>query len=485
MEKVVTVEDVLKLDGLKVTDLEETVDKYNQPLQIITCESALKRPKCPYCGSLSTYVNNYRQKDIRDKDNSAGRVVLRITARSYKCMNPKCKKIFTEELPMVEPSSSTTKRMMDFIGKAALNHTFDRIAADYGLDPKTVSLAFRKWINEQDNKREHATVCPKILGIDEAHLCPEGKKDGMRGVFVDIENSSVIDITEDRYKQTVIDWLTNIPQNENLKVVTMDMWAGYREAVYEVFGNSVLVVVDHFHVIQELMIRMQEAKNNVLDHVTAGTLKPHSNYQSLLKTNMEDLSDEAKGRLARLFQDIPDLQLVYALKESFRAIYNLKDRKSAEEAFEKWCKQIPDSDDFKPFKSVERTVRNWHKEIFNFFDTDGASNAITEAMNGLIKKVNRDGNGYSFEVLRAKILYGAGSRAYTRTGSIPNPKYKSPSINNFNNAFHTFGDYKYSKPEPKYITITINKPYGVSIKWLNDEIDNNRFFIEGDTYEED
>lgn len=477
----VKVEDVLHLDGLTVTKFEETVDKYNQPLQIIYCESTSRKPLCPYCDSQG-YVHNYRDKDIRDKDNSAGRVVLRIKARSFKCID--CGKTYTEELSMVEPNAYITKRMRDFIGKAALHHTFDRIAGDYGLDPKTISLAFRKWVNIQDEKRKEATVCPRILGIDEAHLSPEGKKDGMRGVFVDVENSCVLDITEDRLKPTVIEWLENIPHNENLEVVTMDMWDGYRQAVYEVFRDKVLVVIDHFHVIQELIKQMQAAKNNVLDHVTAGTLKPHTDYQSLLRMNIEDLSKDQMQRLTRLLEDIPDLQIVYALKESFRAIYNIKDRKAAEEAFERWCKQIPDTDDFKPYKSVERTVRKWHKEIFNFFDTDRASNAVTEAMNGLIKKVNRNGNGYSFEVLRAKILYGAGTKAFTRTGKIPNPKYKE-STNTFRDINMTYLFLMPSFIEPKYIDVKVNKPYGVSIDWLNKELDSNNFFAEYDTYEED
>ena len=50
-------------------------------------------------------------------------------------------------------------------------------------------------------------------------------------------------------------------------------------------------------------------------------------------------------------------------------------------------------------------VENWKPEILNYFGT-GATNAYTEAANGLAKIANRNGRGYSFEAIRAKIIYG-------------------------------------------------------------------------------
>ena len=48
---------------------------------------------------------------------------------------------------------------------------------------------------------------------------------------------------------------------------------------------------------------------------------------------------------------------------------------------------------------------NWRPEIFNYFDTP-ITNAFTEALNGLAKIANRMGRGYSFEAIRAKLLFG-------------------------------------------------------------------------------
>jgi hypothetical protein len=48
-------------------------------------------------------------------------------------------------------------------------------------------------------------------------------------------------------------------------------------------------------------------------------------------------------------------------------------------------------------------VQRWRPEVFAYFEYP-ATNAITENRNGLIKMVNRQGRGYTFDVIRAKAL---------------------------------------------------------------------------------
>ena len=56
-------------------------------------------------------------------------------------------------------------------------------------------------------------------------------------------------------------------------------------------------------------------------------------------------------------------------------------------------------------------MENWHEEIFSYFDLmpNPVTNAYTECLNGIIKNINRDGRGYKFDVLRAKILFSEGT----------------------------------------------------------------------------
>ncbi len=73
-------------------------------------------------------------------------------------------------------------------------------------------------------------------------------------------------------------------------------------------------------------------------------------------------------------------------------------------------------------KSVFNFVRNthmvqkWDTEIFNYFD-HRVTNAFTESMNGIIRHIEGPGRGYSFEAIRAKILYTYGFKR------VPKPKF--------------------------------------------------------------
>lgn len=94
-------------------------------------------------------------------------------------------------------------------------------------------------------------------------------------------------------------------------------------------------------------------------------------------------------------------------------MYKASDKQEALERYDKWEKDIPK--DFKEFKSIRRTFNNHKENIFNYFEHP-YTNAYTESMNNIIKSVEKEGKGYSFEVLRAKVLYGTDA-------TIKKPKY--------------------------------------------------------------
>lgn len=58
----------------------------------------------------------------------------------------------------------------------------------------------------------------------------------------------------------------------------------------------------------------------------------------------------------------------------------------------------------KHFRDLRVALHNWHEEIFNYYDNP-VTNGYTESMNNITRFINRMGRGYSFEVLRARLLY--------------------------------------------------------------------------------
>lgn len=161
----------------------------------------------------------------------------------------------------------------------------------------------------------------------------------------------------------------------------------------------------------------------------------------------------------------PELKTAYWLKEGIRDVYNQSsDKQEAIERFEEWKSSIPD--DFKEFKDIRKTFTNNKKEIFNYFDRP-FTNAYTESINNVIKQVEKNGKGYSFEVLRAKVLYGT-------KATLKKPKYsEGMEFNRFEKKFGgKFDDVKpilIHQDEPQIET------YGVDMTTLSEILKEGDF----------
>lgn len=73
-------------------------------------------------------------------------------------------------------------------------------------------------------------------------------------------------------------------------------------------------------------------------------------------------------------------------------------------------------------------VRAWDNSapwILGYFDHP-ITNAYTESLNNLIRVMNRLGRGYSFEALRAKILFSEGAHKIVK----PKPKFERRAPDN-------------------------------------------------------
>ena len=101
----------------------------------------------------------------------------------------------------------------------------------------------------------------------------------------------------------------------------------------------------------------------------------------------------------------PQLLAAYEHKERFYHIWGCATRRDAEKALAAWVDGIPQGQK-EVWKDLVSAVSGWREEVLTYFETDTPiTNAFTESINRLAKDKNRDGRGYSFEVMRARMLY--------------------------------------------------------------------------------
>ena len=372
---------------------------------LYTVQSKAISPTCPNCQSKLINKHSKTTRFVRDLSSFGHQVGLDIEGYRYKCL--KCGKVFSEEYDSVEPRSKITTRLKEYIQAESLRRPFAQIAEEFGLSIPTVRNIFMDHVELMDRGREF--LAPKVLGIDEVHLNHE-----MRAIFVDIENLRILEMTKTRSKAAVAAFLSIIPNNEKIQVVSIDMHRPYLEAVYDVLPNA-KVVIDKFHVVEYANSALNKIRIAMKDNLSPSERRKLKRDRYLMLRNAEDLSDEQIETLEQIFMAYPQFETAYQLKEEFRKIYQRKTRFAAENAFETWIDHIPD--DMTELLELAHMVMRWRIEIFNYFDYP-YTNAASESVNNLIKHIMRAGRGYNFDVLRAKTLYG--------TKATKRPKYTKP-----------------------------------------------------------
>ena len=378
----------------------------NKVLYIVTPKNPISR-ECPNCGN-KLHIHKKSELKVRDLDEYGKEVGILIKADSYICKT--CGNTVREKFPSIQKQMTT--RLVEAIRRDSYREgTFTDVAKRYHVSPSKVQSTFEE--RGAEYLANYRLITPPVLGIDEVHL-----NNAYYGVYVreDVNNGRIIEISEERNKQAVIEVLKRMEEPENLRYVTMDMWRPYRDAVAQVFPNAP-VIIDRFHVIKELQKCLDKIRSETCKTIANTRVrKSLKKNRFLLLSSRENLSPSNIANLNQLLVNYPQFEIPYILKESFRNIYAFATTKDEALAmFEEWVDECR-KHGVTAYDSFIQTVYNWRPEIFAYFDFRGGNrtNAQTEGLNRSIRNLARDGRGYSFQNLRLKLLFGEKTPSSTR-----------------------------------------------------------------------
>lgn len=365
---------------------------------------------CTKCGAVGRlYKHGTKETTYRDSPIRGHPVRLLARVQRFRCRD--CGETFLQPLGSIQEAMRMTERCADYVKEQCLRDTFTRIAEHVGCDEKTIrTLASAHILAVEANYRPEL---PKQLGMDETKI--EGRQ---RCVITDIGRKRPIELLPDRDKGTVAGWLARFPDRSGVEVVAIDMWRPYLDVAHVLFPG-VPVVIDKFHV-----VRMA---NEALDRVRIRMGKKQAKLvrrgwmqsKSLLVQRNANLSEKRRFNLDMWLANEPDIAAAYSCKEAFFDLYDMPKAKAVA-AFDAWPDTVPQhlrAD----FRKLLTAARNWRTEILAYFDHP-VTNAYTEALNGVAKVINRQGRGYTFEVLRARVLFGKGA-----TTVRPPPQFRCES----------------------------------------------------------
>jgi transposase len=448
--------DFLQLPSLKTLTVDDNGDYY----QVNAVSSPSDRPACPQCGAENPYGHGSINPSFIDTPTHGKKVIIATERKRYRCRS--CLKTFVEPIDDLDETYAATKRLVAYIKQRVFKDTFSKVAREVGLDEKTVRNIFAAHAQQMGKSYQFET--PRVLGIDELGLLGTA-----RCIVTNIEQQTICDLLPARTKEVITPYFQTLKNQKSVEVVTMDMWKPYKDVAQSLFPKAA-VVVDKFHISKNLNDCFNDARKSIKGALLPKQKRRLNNDEVLLKMRTFDLSPEQMKTVQSWCDEFGELGHAYAAKESFMVISDQHLTKDeARREIVSWLKCLDPS--VKPFfEPFLTSLSNWQEGILNGFE-HRYTNAYTESMNRIIKDKVRIGRGYSFDVIRALMVYDQDAIKAGSTSLKQRVMREKRTMD-----FMTTSRIFYDEPrEYEIVEEIVTKYYGAKISTLCDKLEAGVF----------
>ena len=407
---------LLGLPGFVVLDVGEVDDELE-----VAVETTADRAWCPGCG-VRAVSHGRRSILVRDLPVSGRPTRLRWHKRLWRCREDRCPtRTWTERHATVAPRAALTERAREEVcrrvGEDAV--AVAKAARDFGVGWQTAMRAvIDRGQRRIDDRARLAGVT--ALGLDETSFLTPTRDRGSVYVtgMVDVRSGRLLDVVQGRTAAAVREWLDDRDPDwlAGISEVTIDPYAGYKTAVAGHDGRltHARLIADHFHLIRLANACVDQVRRRVQRNLTGHRGRkydPLYRVRRLLVRAADRLTARQWERLEAAWT-VADLHnevyLAWATKEALRDVYRSHDPHDARAALEVFYGWAVDSG-IAECQRLARTVRRWETELRAWHASGGLTNARTEAVNLLIKKVKRVGHGFrNFDNYRIRLLLHCG-----------------------------------------------------------------------------
>ena len=181
-------------------------------------------------------------------------------------------------------------------------------------------------------------------------------------------------------------------------------------SVRDVFGDSVRLTIDRFHVIHNFQHWLTMARRQIQRQLPAEAARALKGTRWLWATNEENLTEEQRQQLAHLGQQYPALGRLAEHRESLRRIFEDRSIRTCEEGRQRllaWCERGRQLG-LSALEKFNRTLMNWLDKIANYF-VSRSSNGPTEGFNHGIRAILwRTFGMTNFARFRMRVLHAFG-----------------------------------------------------------------------------
>lgn len=247
---------------------------------------------------------------------------------------------------------------------------------------------------------------PEHMGIDEKQVFARHK---YFTIITDLKEGRVHDVIDQRKLSCISPWFEERKSLlENVKLVAMDMSAGYERIAKDYIGRAT-VCFDRFHIMQIVQKATDETRKNEQKTMSDEDKKMMFGARYDFLYGKENLPEKNLARFEQAKKIARRTAKAWAIKENLRDMWSIvrDDVKEAKIYFDKWFWWATHSR-IQPMQKAAHTLKRHCEGIFAAL-RHGVSNALTEGINNKIESIKRDACGFrNKESFRTAILFHCG-----------------------------------------------------------------------------
>ena len=376
--------------------------EYREGKVIYHIEKSPKKRMCKKCGAKwhQIKLDGRFERTFLGLPVGPRRQEIVLHGHLQKCMACGCR--VRESIDFAKGSSRCLRALERFAVELCAITTIKMVAAFLEVGWDFVKDVFKASLQRKRKANSFKDV--RYIAVDEFSI---RKGHDYMTIVLNLETGAILHAQEGKDSAALFSFLKKAKrENAPLKAVAMDMSSAFVSAVRKVFGSTVDIVHDPFHVVSMANEAINETRKDLVRSLDDEAKKTLKGTRFLLLGNLENLKKRGMERLMTLMETNEPLYMAYLMKEELRTFWNFSNEHEASVFLDRW---IEDACSFNNphFKRLARTLDSHRAGLLAYFRHRISSGPI-EGLNNKIKVLKRQAYGYrdmAFFKLRLYLLH--------------------------------------------------------------------------------
>lgn len=299
-----------------------------------------------------------------------------------------CGKRAREPVPFAEGSNRYLRALGRYAVMLCGITQIKHVAGLLGVGWDLVKDAFKAHLQRRQKRRPLKTI--RYIAVDE-FATHKGHK--YMTVVLDLESGEILHAQEGKDAAALAGFLRELKQAKApLKAVAVDMSEAFASAVREVFGDTVDIVHDPFHVTALASKAIDETRRDLFRTLQGDEKKAIKGSRFLLLRGLENLKPSGMTRLMTLMAANEPLYQAYLLKEDLRMFWSLPNPEAGSAFLDQWIEEARNLGN-RHFTKLAATLDTHRAGLLAYFK-HRLSTGPLEGLNNKIKVLKRQAYGF-------------------------------------------------------------------------------------------